>query len=438
MANVLLLHPLYEQPSVLYTPSWSGGSWEATLPLSNAGDRRLHKVARSTNDDLTSTIAKLDLGVARSIRGVVLVGHNLSTAAKARVRLFAAAPFYEASDFDAWTNGGTPDATTGQTDPLGGTRAVLLEDNDGAAGENKRKDVTFTGDGTKSIAISVKEGTSSVADIRVQDESAGPAIRHSVRVTWTAGVPSAATASGSGTVYSPIALGGGWYLIQFTATGVVAANTNSIRVFPSSSTVANTGTTYFYEAMAFDYDGQPIVEDSGVDDAWPSGLDLEEADGINVPYVHILSSATSARYVRVELADTANTDGYVELGRLIVAGGYQPTINFERGVRLGLESDTTRQVTDGGAAVYQEKPVRRSLTFTLPDLSESEGFLTALRMQRRLNKYGQVYVCFADDDTAEYMAERSFLGVPRELTGLDLPYSLYSRNRVAFQIVEEL
>jgi hypothetical protein len=142
------------------------------LPLTNLKDRRLSKVARSTDDALTSTIVKVDLGVARSIRLVAVPKHNLSTAAKARVRLFAALPIVEDNDFNGWTSVGTPVVTTGQVDPFSGTRATLIEDNDGAAEEGKYRVVAFTGDGTKVIALTITQGTATATEFGIYDLTA--------------------------------------------------------------------------------------------------------------------------------------------------------------------------------------------------------------------------------------------------------------------------
>ena len=59
----------------------SGGSWLPALPLANLQNRVLSKVARSTNDATASTRFVIDLGRERSIDGLVLMAHNLSTSA---------------------------------------------------------------------------------------------------------------------------------------------------------------------------------------------------------------------------------------------------------------------------------------------------------------------------------------------------------------------
>lgn len=430
----MLLFPNFADNSVSYTPAYSGGSWLAGLPLTNLKDRALENVARSTNAALTSTIVKVDLGVARSVRGFVVPKHTMSAAADVRWRVFAAVPVFEDTAFGAWTVSGTPVVTTGQTDPFGGTRAALVNDDDGAAVEYILNTTTFTGDGTKAIAVTAKQGTATASDIVVFDNTA-PATRITVRLTWTAGVPALSVLSGSGTVYSVTSLGNGWYQVQFIVNSIVAANANRLRLYGASTTAATTGTTYYYEAMAFDYASQPILLDSGVVDAYLSTLTAEDVDGLNVPSVYIASAAVTGRYVRLEIADTANAAGYVDLARLFIATGYQPTINMSYGAKLGLEDDSVRSKTDGGAAKYQAKPVSRTLTFALENIQESEAFASAWKIQRLAGKTKQIYSVFDTADTS-LMHERSFLGVLSELGALAFSQALY--NAMGFQIVEDL
>ncbi len=64
----------------------SGGSWQGTLPLDNLKDRRLYKIARSTNDDAASTQFTVDFGSGKVVSLFSLVKHNFSESATARLR----------------------------------------------------------------------------------------------------------------------------------------------------------------------------------------------------------------------------------------------------------------------------------------------------------------------------------------------------------------
>lgn len=81
--------------------TFSGGSWEATLPLTNLKDIQPSKVARSTNLALASTKFNLDLGSAKLVRALALVNHNLSLTARVRVRLSETDATLATSDYDS-------------------------------------------------------------------------------------------------------------------------------------------------------------------------------------------------------------------------------------------------------------------------------------------------------------------------------------------------
>lgn len=90
----------------------SGGSWQSTLPLANLKDRRLSKLARTTNATTGSTTLTLDFGQARNIGVVALVAHNLSVGATFRIYGDDAAdfatPIYDSGAIDVWPSGMIP------------------------------------------------------------------------------------------------------------------------------------------------------------------------------------------------------------------------------------------------------------------------------------------------------------------------------------------
>lgn len=65
----------------------SGGQWESLLPLTNLKDGRLGKVARSDDATVYDTRFRFDLGANYVLRALALVNHNLTTAARWRVKV---------------------------------------------------------------------------------------------------------------------------------------------------------------------------------------------------------------------------------------------------------------------------------------------------------------------------------------------------------------
>ena len=265
--------PLWSDRSITYTPTFSGGSWEATLPLTNLADRRLARITRSTDAALISTLFDVDLLTSRAVGLLALPKHTLSVNALVRWR---------------------------------------------------------------------------------------------------------------------------------------------------GSSVSNFATS---------------VYDSGWVSAWPAGADAEDLDGLNAAVVTIPSSDQTARYWRCEIDDTANAAGYIGLGRVVIAGAWYPSTGISVGAKIGLEAATERIVTDGGAALYRPKSVRRYWDFTVAMLAETESYGQAWMMQRQLGQHGQVFFVYDANDTT-YQHERSFLAVLRELSAVESPFASY--QSVPFRLLEEL
>jgi hypothetical protein len=108
MASQFLLGTLNRIDATTLT----GGSWMGSLPLSNIKDRRLSRLARSTNALAASTMFDLDLGAPRSVGVIALVAHNLSVTATVRVlgddASDFATPVYDSGAVAVWPAGVIP------------------------------------------------------------------------------------------------------------------------------------------------------------------------------------------------------------------------------------------------------------------------------------------------------------------------------------------
>lgn len=99
MANAILAYGNRVDSATL-----SGGSWLATLPLTNLQDRRLGLVARSESTETADTQFDLDFGSTRLFRVIALVNHNLSLTAQYRIRLSNSADFSSSVADSGWTD----------------------------------------------------------------------------------------------------------------------------------------------------------------------------------------------------------------------------------------------------------------------------------------------------------------------------------------------
>lgn len=142
----------------------------------------------------------------------------------------------QSQDLSAWSGAATVTANT-TVAPDGTTTADTVTA--ASTGAVRARSFAVVGDGEKSAYLFIRQGTATNNRFEVWDSTA-TAIRHRVNVIWADGVPNVTTASGSGTVFDPMPLGNGWWLILISAANVVAANTNQIRLAPDY--VDGTGT----------------------------------------------------------------------------------------------------------------------------------------------------------------------------------------------------
>ena len=101
MANTILAYGNQIDGATL-----TGGSWVASMPLTNLQDRRIGKIARSASAAEIHTTFDIDFGGTRLHRVVSLIGHNLTTAARYRLSMSSASDFsaviHDSGWIDVW------------------------------------------------------------------------------------------------------------------------------------------------------------------------------------------------------------------------------------------------------------------------------------------------------------------------------------------------
>jgi hypothetical protein len=195
-----------------------------------------------------------------------------------------------------------------------------------------------------------------------------------------------------------------------------------------------------------------LTYDSGAIDVWPAGIfdlsaleweDDEYWDGrISAetreayPSIFVHSPPqTYARYWRVEIADTANADGYIQVGRLFIGGGWQPIVNYDYGMSLSWESDTLVEGSIGGTEYFDHREPRRVFRCNLSWMDTAEAYQQAFELQRQAGIDKEVLLVADPDDTINGI-RRNFLGRLRQLSPIEHPYyAAYSTN---FEIQEIL
>lgn len=176
-----------------------------------------------------------------------------------------------------------------------------------------------------------------------------------------------------------------------------------------------------------------VVYDSGFVSVWPTGVipqDLleweednfwlatltpEQRAGFQSPYIHRLPNVTTARYWRVEVQDTSNPAGYVQIGRLFMARGWEPTTNFSYGAGLGYQDPTLVDTSLSGAEFFDVRAKNRVFTFELEYISETEAYGYVLELQRLAGISGEVLVMPDGGANEGQKPLRSFVGRLRQI-----------------------
>lgn len=213
-----------------------------------------------------------------------------------------------------------------------------------------------------------------------------------------------------------------------------ARNVGLLAVFIPNLTKSSTPTIR-WKANTSNSFGSPAYDSTAVQ-AWPTGLTAEDSAGLNVWSPVIPASIQNYEWWQLVITDTGNADGHVDVARVMICGAYTPTYNFSIGAKTGLETQSKRTLTDGGAAVYQHLPRARSDVFSIANLPNSEAYGTVRKMQRQLGITKQLFWVPDPSDTT-LMYERAYCAVMRELGPLEAP-NVLPANTISFALDEDL
>lgn len=468
MSNIILSYPNRATAATI-----TGGSWLAGLPVTNLANREMWKVARSTDDALASTQFTADLGALKPVRCVALANHNLSSSAQWRVKVMG-----ETASTNVVKNGTTECSGTSTTASIGtatdpyGEPATKVIPTAGA--------VSFPGSGNPSTqgfanAQTVGQSTdysfsgyfspfgplnyqpyivicantnpgNEVYCLAFFNASTGTFSGKTINTGWSEVNTLSATMAPCGMwlvtwtvrytqqsllrtlVYQYLQIGNATPAAVYTADGLSGIQRACHQFEISSVATTYKPTTTAASNIALHYS-------SGWQSAWRMVFDTlvewESAtwwagtvgdEYLRSPYAvtAIADDTYSARYISVEINDTANADGYVQIGRLFVGGALQPTYNPAYGLQDGLKDLSTVDAAESGAMWGNEKRRIRYTSFVLAYTTPEEAAYL-LEMQRSLGTTGEVLYIPYPADLGE--SQRwGYIGRMSELSPIDYPY----------------
>lgn len=152
--------------------------------------------------------------------------------------------------------------------------------------------------------------------------------------------------------------------------------------------------------------------DSGMVDAWDAdwvaATTADERDGVRPCSLIVPTSAQSYRYWRIDLSDSANADGYLEVGRAFAGSSWQPTYNAVYGSDLGYESRDQIDETDSGSEYFRARPSPRVARLQLQAMSDDSAIGGLMQIIRRQGTSGELLFQW-DVDDSRYKPDRTFL-----------------------------
>lgn len=169
------------------------------------------------------------------------------------------------------------------------------------------------------------------------------------------------------------------------------------------------------------------------DNFWTGSITEEERREYPSLLLVVVPKPTAGRFIRVEVDDETNPDGYVEFGRMFVGSAWQPIYNASWGASIGWETDTGMQRAMSGAPYFDRKEGRRVTRFTLGYLSRDEALGRVFEIQRKAGIDGEILLVW-DKDDAINLLRQSYLGRLRQLGAIERIFVGNHSN--AFEIEE--
>lgn len=183
-----------------------------------------------------------------------------------------------------------------------------------------------------------------------------------------------------------------------------------------ASTVADSGQINVWPTLA-GYGGLPW----GVF-AWGDSLTSAERGDYASLAIYLMDAAVSARYLRIDLFDSGNTDGFLQVGRAWCGPIYQPSLNMDLDWTIGFEDPSEISRGLGGELNVDERPRYRVATCTLGHIPEDEAmFYLFDYMDRRKGISGDM-IFIPQPNKPDLYIHEAIYGRQRTLDPLRNPY----------------
>lgn len=233
-----------------------------------------------------------------------------------------------------------------------------------------------------------------------------------------------------------------WFDVTFTAfgevRGIVLVNHNLSVIARWRITAWDEGGSYFQPTYQWEGDVYPnigfpettLFELPNWFDQKPLARDIE---GRKQDAIHVLPAPSYARHWRIELFDAGNEARFVQIGRLWMATGWQPSHNPAFGAGLRYEDETTFEKALSGAEFPDEREPFRVFNIAFNNLPEQEALGRGLELTGLAGTKGELFYIHRPDDPVN-MNRLSFLARLRTLNPWE--QTAFEHASIAFELKE--
>jgi hypothetical protein len=183
------------------------------------------------------------------------------------------------------------------------------------------------------------------------------------------------------------------------------------------------------------YSSMVTGADTGAVNVWPqSNFTTDDASKYPNSWIGLFSSSKTAQYWKIEITDTSNPNGYVQLGRLWLGdANFEPSVGLNYGSSLGYVPRDLIEESLGGVKWSEKRIPRRSMHATFDALTDEDKY-QALILSKTLTTTDEML--FISDAAAlpKAMLLESFLATAESLSPLTYPY--YGAHQWPIQLLE--
>lgn len=187
--------------------------------------------------------------------------------------------------------------------------------------------------------------------------------------------------------------------------------------------------TGFVNAWRMVFDNETLAWESA---SWWAGIAGDEFLGAPFAAIIALPDWYTVRYARIEIVDTANVAGYVQVGRVFLGNAFEPVVNPSYGLKDSYEDLSTSTRSESGTRWFTQRRRLRSVQMVMEGLSLSEAQVVHELMRRDGTSGEVLYVPLPSDAAATQ--RYGFLGRLVELSALDYPH--YNRRALPLLLQE--